>query len=232
MAFLTPLETEALMLSLRVAVSAVLWSLLPGIGIGWLLAKYRFFGKTLIDGIVHFPIVAPPIVVGYLLLVAFGRTGPVGAWLHDTLGIVLAFTWQGAALAAGVMGFPLLVRSIRLSVELVVQRLETAACTLGASPWRVFLTITLPLISPGILAGMVLAFARALGEFGATISFVSSIPGETRTLPLALYAQLQIPGNEGSAFRLMLLSLALAVGALITSEVINRYLRNRLQGET
>ncbi len=230
MDFLTPLELEALSLSLRVAGVAVAASLIPGVAIGWLLARYRFPGKSLLDGLVHFPLVAPPIVIGYLLLVTLGRRGVVGSWLYENFGVSFGFSWRGAAVAAGVVGFPLLVRSVRLSVEAIDRRLEVAASTLGACPWRSFVTITLPLMSPGILAGMTLAFARALGEFGATISFVSNIPGETRTLPLAIYAQLQIPGGEAAAGRLMLVSLFLAFAALIVSEIFSRTLRRRLYG--
>lgn len=231
MVFLSPLEHEALFLSLQVAGAAMAISLLPGIGIGWLLARYNFPGKSLLDAMVHFPLIAPPIVIGYLLLVTLGRRGFAGAWLYEQFGLSFGFSWRGAAVAAGVMGFPLLVRGVRLSAEAIDRRLEVAAGTLGAAPWRVFLTITLPLMSPGILAGLVLAFARALGEFGATISFVSNIPGETRTLPLAIYAQLQVPGGEAAAGRLMALSLLLAVSALILSELLNRSLGRRLYGK-
>jgi len=181
-----------------------------------------------LNGIVHLPLVLPPVVVGYLLLVLLGRRGPLGAWLYDSFGVTLPFTWEGAALAAAVMAFPLMVRAIRLSIESVDQRLETAARTLGASRSSVFLTITLPLIVPGILAGCVLAFARSLGEFGATITFVSNIPGETRTLPLALYSLIQSPGGEAGALRLALLSVLLSLAALGASEVISRRLRARL----
>jgi molybdate transport system permease protein len=225
---LTPLESEALGLSLRVAVWSVAASLPFGLAMAWLLARYEFFGKTLLNGIVHLPLVLPPVVVGYLLLVLFGRRGPLGAWLLDTFGIVLPFTWEGAALAAAVMAFPLMVRAMRLSIEAVDQKLETAARTLGASRTAVFATITLPLIMPGILAGAVLAFARSLGEFGATITFVSNIPGETRTLPLALYSLIETPGGEAGALRLALLSVLLSLAALGASEAIARRLRARL----
>ena len=225
---LTPLESEAIRLSLRVAVWSVAASLPFGLAVAWLLARYDFYGKTLVNGIVHLPLVLPPVVVGYLLLVLLGRRGPLGAWLYDTFGVTLPFTWEGAALAAAVMAFPLMVRAIRLSIEAVDQRLETAARTLGASRSAVFLTITLPLIVPGILAGCVLAFARSLGEFGATITFVSNIPGETRTLPLALYSLIQSPGGEAGALRLALLSVLLSLAALGASELISRRLRARL----
>jgi molybdate transport system permease protein len=182
--------------------------------------------------LVHLPLVLPPVVVGFALLVLFGRRGPVGAFLYDRLGVTFAFNWKGAALASGVMGFPLMVRAMRLSLELVDRRLEQAARTLGAGRARVFLTITLPLMAPGILTGIILAFARSISEFGATITFVSNIPGETRTLPLALYALTQVPGGDTAAWRLALLSVALAMVALIVSELMARRLGRRLQGLT
>jgi len=225
---LTPLESEALGLSMRVALWSVAASLPFGLAMAWLLARYEFYGKTLLNGLVHLPLVLPPVVVGYLLLLLLGRQGPLGTWLFETFGISLPFTWEGAALAAAVMAFPLMVRAVRLSIEAVDQNLETAARTLGASRISVFLTITLPLIMPGILAGAVLAFARSLGEFGATITFVSNIPGETRTLPLALYSLLQTPGGEAGALRLALLSVLLSLAALGASEAIARRLRARL----
>jgi len=224
---LTALETEAIALSLRVALLSVTASLPFGLAVAWLLARYDFIGKTLINGLVHLPLVLPPVVIGYLLLVLFGRQGPLGAWLYEAFGITLAFTWKGAALAAAVMAFPLMVRAIRLSIEAVDRKLETAARTLGASRLNVFLTITLPLILPGILAGAVLAFARSLGEFGATITFVSNIPGETRTLPLALYSLIQTPDGEAGALRLVVLSIVLSLAALGLSEVLARRLRMR-----
>ena len=224
---LTPLEIEALELSLRVALWSVAASLPFGIAMAWLLARYEFFGKTLVNGLVHLPLVLPPVVVGYVLLVLFGRQGPLGAWLYDSLGITLAFNWKGAALAAAVMAFPLMVRAIRLSIEAVDRKLETAARTLGASRANVFLTITLPLILPGVVAGAMLAFARSLGEFGATITFVSNIPGETRPLPLALYSLIQTPGGEAGAFRLVVLSVLLSLAALGLSEALARRLRAR-----
>ncbi|WP_193370471.1 molybdate ABC transporter permease subunit [Pelagibius marinus] len=225
---LTPLEIEALGLSLRVALWSVFVSLPFGLATAWLLARYEFVGKTLLNGIVHLPLVLPPVVVGYLLLVLLGRQGPLGAWLLATFGVSLPFTWEGAALAAAVMAFPLMVRAMRLSIESVDQSLETAARTLGASRANVFVTITLPLIMPGILAGAVLAFARSLGEFGATITFVSNIPGETRTLPLALYSLIQTPGGEAGALRLAVLSVLLSLAALAASEAIARRLRARM----
>lgn len=227
---LTPLEREALSLSLWVSLWAMLGSLPPAVGAAWILARHRFPGKTLFDGLLHLPLVVPPVVTGYLLLVVFGRRGMVGAWLYDHLGITFAFNWKGAALAAAVMAFPLMVRAIRLSLEAVDRGLEQAAHTLGAGPWRVFFTITIPLTLPGILSGMVLAFARSLGEFGATITFVSNIPGQTSTLPLALYSVLQSPGGEAAAERLCILSIVLALVALVVSELLARRVQARLKG--
>ena len=221
---LTPFETEALGLSLRVAFWSVTLSLPLGLLAAWALARWEFYGKTLLNGLIHLPLVVPPVVVGYGLLVLFGRKGPLGAWLHETLGITLAFTWRGAALAAAVMAFPLMVRAMRLSLEAVDRRLEAAARTLGAGPASVFLTVTLPLMAPGILAGAILAFARSLGEFGATITFVSNIPGETRTLPIALYTLIQTPNGEAGALRLALISVGVALFALAASEIIARRL--------
>lgn len=219
---LTPLEVEAIGLSLKVSAWAVAASLPLGIAVAWLLARRDFLGKTLLDGVVHLPLILPPVVVGYLLLVLLGRRGPLGGWLHDVFGITVAFTWKGAAIAAAVMAFPLMVRAIRLSVEAVDRRLEEAARTLGAGRLRVFLTITLPLSLPGVVAGTVLAFARCLGEFGATITFVSNIPGETRTLPLALYTLVQTPDGDAAALRLVAISAVLALAALILSEFLAR----------
>ncbi len=227
---LTPLEIEALTLSARVAFWAVLVSLPFGIAVAWLLARTRFPGKALVDAVVHVPLVVPPVVIGYVLLVLLGRRGAIGAWLWDSFGVTLAFTWQGAAVASAVMGFPLMVRAIRLSLEAVDPRLEAAARTLGARPIGVFATITLPLTSSGILAGVILAFARSIGEFGATITFVSSIPGETRTLPIALYGLAQVPGGEAAALRIVVISIALAVAALLASEAAARRLRARIRG--
>ena len=228
MNFLTPLEIEAIELSLRVSTFAMAWSLPLAIGIAWLLARFNFPGKTLLDALVHLPLVLPPVVVGYLLLISMGRKGVIGAWLYDIFGISFAFSWRGAAIASGVIAFPLVVRAIRLSMEAVDQRLEEAARTLGASPLNVFFTITLPLVAPGILAGTILGFARCLSEFGATITFVSNIPGETRTLPIALYNFTQIPGGDEAATRLVIISIVIAFGALAASEVLARRLRNRM----
>ncbi|MBV38497.1 MAG: molybdate ABC transporter permease subunit [Alphaproteobacteria bacterium] len=225
---LSPLEIEALSLSLKVALWAVACSLPLGIAVAWLLARREFPGKALLDGIVHLPLVLPPVALGYVLLVLFGRTGPLGIWLHDWLGINLVFSWRGAALAAAVMAFPLLVRAVRLSMEAVDRRLETAAQTLGAKPWRVFLTITVPLTAPGILTGLLLSFIRCLGEFGATITFAANVPGETRTLPLALYTALQIPGGEAGATRLALISVALAIIALVASQYLAKQVSKRI----
>ena len=228
MAELSPLEWEALLLSLRVATLSVVVSLPLCLGVAWLLARREFVGKTLLDGLVHLPLVVPPVVVGYLLLLMFGRQGPVGAWLYEHLGITLAFNWTGAALAAAVMAFPLTVRAMRLSLEAVDRRLESAARTLGAGRVSVFVTITLPLMWPGILTGAILGFARSLGEFGATITFVSNIPGETRTLPLALYSLIQSPDGEAGALRLTVIAVVLALAALAASELLARRIRRRL----
>jgi molybdate transport system permease protein len=226
MPFLTPLETEALLLSLRVAVVSALCSLPAGLAVAWLLVRGRFPGKAVVDAIVHLPLVLPPVVVGYLLLVVLGRRGFVGEWLYDAFGITIAFTWKGAAVAAAAMAFPLMVRAMRLSLESVDRGLEAAARTLGAGRGRVVATITLPLMAPGILAGAILAFARALGEFGATITFVSNIPGETRTLPIALYTLIQTPDGEAGAARLAVIAAILAFAALGVSEWLARRVRH------
>lgn len=227
---LTPAEWEAIRLSLRIASVATIASLPFGVAIAFLLARRNFPGRTLVDGIVHLPLVMPPVVTGYLLLLLFGRRGPIGGFLEHTFGIVFAFRWTGAALAAGVMAFPLMVRAIRLSIEAVDIKLEEAGATLGASrPW-VFATVTLPLVLPGVIAGAILAFAKAMGEFGATITFVSNIPGETRTLPTAIYAFLQVPGGEASAFRLVLISIAIAMTALLVSEAVARRVASWVAG--
>ena len=226
---LTPLELEALRLSLRVGLWSVAVSLPLGVLTAWLLARCRFPGKTLFITLIHLPLVLPPVVVGYVLLVLFGKSGPIGAWLYESLGVSVAFTWRGAAIASGVIAFPLMVRAIRLSLESVDRRLEQAARTLGARPWDVFATVTLPLILPGIITGVILAFIRGVGEFGATITFVSSIPGETRTLPLAIYNLLQSPGGEAGAVRLSIIAVVLAMAALIASELIARHV-SRLNG--
>jgi molybdate transport system permease protein len=216
----TPEELTAIRLSLRVAFWAMLGSLPVGLGVALLLARGRFWGKSLLNVLVHLPLVLPPVVTGYVLLLLFGRRGPLGHLLEEGLGIVLAFRWTGAALACAVMGFPLLVRSIRLSLEAVDRRLEAAAGTLGAGPVWVFATITLPLILPGVVAGMILSFARAFGEFGATITFVSNIPGETQTLPTAIYMLTQVPGGDVAALRLTLVAIAISMAALFASEVL------------
>ncbi|GEP10684.1 molybdate ABC transporter permease subunit [Methylobacterium gnaphalii] len=224
---LTPDEWAAVILSLRVAAVATLASLVPGLVMAWLLARKRFPGHALLDGLVHLPLIMPPVVTGYLLLIIFGRKGYLGAWLYE-IGIVFSFRWTGAALACAVMGFPLMVRAMRLSIEAVDGKLEQAASTLGASPLMVFLLVTLPLSLPGILAGSVLAFAKAMGEFGATITFVSNIPGETQTLPSAIYTLTQVPGGEAAAMRLTLISIGLSMIALLLSELLARRLGRRL----
>ena len=226
----SPLEIEALALSLRVALWSVVTSLPVGLWVAWLLARGTFPGKGALNAIVHLPLVLPPVVVGYFLLVLLGREGPLGQVLDRVFGISLPFTWQGAALAAAVMAFPLMVRAMRLSLEAVDRRLEAAARTLGARPFEVFLTVTLPLMAPGILAGALLAFARSLGEFGATITFAANIPGETRTLPLALFSMTQTPGGETQALRLAALSVLLSLAALAASEYTARRLRARIEG--
>jgi molybdate transport system permease protein len=226
---ITPTEWTAILLSLRVATVATIVATPLGIALAYLLARRNFWGKSLVDALVHLPLVLPPVVTGYLLLLAFGRRGLVGAWLAD-LGIVFAFRWTGAALACGVMAFPLLVRPIRLSIEAVDRRLEQAAETLGAPPWRVFLNVTLPLALPGVLAGMVLGFAKAIGEFGATITFVSNIPGETQTISSAIYSLIQTPDGDAAALRLVAVSIVIAVAALIGSEWFARRATQRLHG--
>lgn len=227
---LSPLEAEAVSLSLRVAFWSVLCSLPPGVAVAWLLARRAFYGKAVVDAVIHLPLVVPPVVVGYVLLVLFSRTGPIGRLLDEGLGLTVAFTWQGAALAAAIMGFPLMVRAIRLSFEALDPRLEQAARTLGAGALDVFATVTLPLLANGIIAGVVLAFARSLGEFGATIVFVSSIPGETRTLPIALYGLAQTPGGEAGAMRLAVLAALIALAAMLASSWLARRLSVRPAG--
>jgi molybdate transport system permease protein len=223
---LSPDEAQAIALSLRVGVASVVASLPFAIATAWLLARREFPGKTLFDAFVHLPLVVPPVVVGYALLLAFGRNGPLGQLLAP-FGITFAFRWTGAALASAVMGFPLVVRAIRLSMEAIDPRLEAAGRTLGAGPWRVFFTVTLPLAVPGLLTGALLGFARALGEFGATITFVSNIPGETRTLPLAIYGATQVPGGDAEALRLSIISVAISLAALAASEWLARRRRMR-----
>jgi molybdate transport system permease protein len=219
---LSPEEWTAVQLSLRVSAWAVMGSLPLGIFIAYILARGRFPGRALLNGVVHLPLVMPPVVTGYLLLLTFGKRGPVGSFLDEHFGIVFSFRWTGAALAAAVMGFPLMVRAIRLSIEAIDRRLEAAAGTLGASPFMVFVTVTLPLALPGIIAGMILCFAKAMGEFGATITFVSNIPGETQTLPAAIYTFTQVPGGDGGALRLTLISIAISMAALLASEMLAR----------
>jgi len=226
----TDAEWQAITLSLRVALVSVVTSLPLGVLVAWLLARRSFPGKSLFEGVVHMPLVVPPVVVGYGLLLLFGRRGPAGAWLYDHFGITLIFTWKGAALAAAVMGFPLMVQAIRLSIEAVDRRLEAAARTLGAGPLGVFFTVTVPLTLPGILVGSVLAFARSLGEFGATIVFVGNIPGETRTIPIAIYTLTQQPDGDLPALRLSIIALLLALAALIASEALARRIHARIRG--
>jgi molybdate transport system permease protein len=228
---LSPDEWTAVLLSLRVATVATAFALPFGIAIGWLLARTNFWGKTLLDGLVYLPLVLPPVVTGYLLLISFGRKGPIGAFLADHFGIVFSFRWTGAALSCGVMGFPLMVRPIRLALEAIDRRIEDAAATLGAGRFLVFLTITLPLALPGVIAGAVMCFARALGEFGATITFVSNIPGETQTISAAIYTLMQIPGGDAAAGRLVLVAIVLALAALTASEWFARRAGMRFQGE-
>ncbi len=215
-------EWAALQLSVQVAAVATVLSLPPAIAVAWVLARKRFPAKALVDGLVHLPLVLPPVVIGYALLVLFGRRGLIGAWLEEVFGIVLAFQWTGAALAAAVMGFPLMVRAIRLSIEAIDPRLEAAAKSLGAAPWRVFWRVTLPLARPGVIAGAVLCFAKALGEFGATITFVGNIPGVTQTLPSAIYAYTQVPDGGAAALRLSLIAVAVSIAALVASELLAR----------
>ena len=229
--WLSPDEWRAVALSLRVSLWATLLSLPLGILVAHTLARREFPGKQLLNGLVHLPLILPPVVTGYLLLLTFGRKGPVGGLLYDWLGITLAFRWTGAALAAAIMAFPLMVRAIRLAIEAVDPKLEAAASTLGASRLWVFTTVTLPLILPGIIAGSILAFAKAMGEFGATITFVSNIPGQTQTLPSAIYAFLQVPGGESQAARLVLIAVAIAMTALLLSEWISRAVARRIAGQ-
>lgn len=226
---LGPQEWAALALSLKVSLVATIVALPLAIFVAWILARKQFFGKGILNALVHLPLVLPPVVTGYLLLILFGRNGAIGGAL-ETIGIVFAFRWTGAALAAGIMGFPLMVRAIRLAIEAVDPKLEDAAATLGAGRFAVFYMITLPLILPGILAGAVLGFAKAIGEFGATITFVANIPGQTQTLPSAIYGFLQVPGGEGAAIRLVVISLCVALGAVLISEWLARRVANRIRG--
>jgi molybdate transport system permease protein len=226
---LTPIELDAVALSLKVAFWSVLLTLPLGLFTAWLLARKKFYGHALLNGIVHLPLVLPPVVIGFFLLAMLGREGPLGELLYNLFGLTIAFTWQGAAIASAIMSFPLMVRAIRLSIENVDIRLELTARTLGASPLRIFYSITLPLISQGILAGIVLAFARSLGEFGATITFVSNIPTETQTLPLAIYTLLQTPEGDTGALRLVIISIIIALAALLFSEYLAHRAKHKIE---
>jgi molybdate transport system permease protein len=228
MDWLTPAEWTAVALSVKVSFWATVVSLPFGVGVALLLARSDFWGKQLLNGLVHLPLVLPPVATGYVLLLLFGQRGPIGGFLEETFGIVLAFRWTGAALAGAVMAFPLMVRAIRLAIEAVDPKLEEAAGTLGAHRIWVFIVVTLPLIFPGIIAGSILAFAKAMGEFGATITFVSNIPGQTQTLASAIYAFLQVPGGEDPALRLVFVSIVVAMGALLASEVLARRVARRI----
>jgi molybdate transport system permease protein len=227
---LTPEDWTAVLLSLRIALVSTAVGLPFGIAIAYGLARKEFWGKTLVDAVIHLPLVLPPVVTGYLLLITLGRRAPVGAFLADHFGIVFAFRWTGAVISCGVMAFPLMVRAIRLSVEAIDRRLEDAAATLGARPFWVFLTVTLPLALPGVIAGMMLAFARALGEFGATITFVSNIPGETQTISAAIYTLTQVPGGDAAALQLVIVAVIISLGALVASEWFARRATARLHG--
>jgi molybdate transport system permease protein len=223
-------DWEALAISLKVALVASAASLPFGIATAWLLARKSFPGKSLLNGLVHLPLIMPPVVTGYILLILFGRKGPVGGFLDQAFGIVLSFRWTGAALAAAVMGFPLMVRAIRLSIEGLDRGLEAAAATLGASRFSVFRTVTLPLIMPGLVTGTILSFAKAMGEFGATITFVSAIPGETKTLAAAIYSYTQVPGGDEGAMRLTAISVVVSLAALLASEILARHVQRRTEG--
>ena len=229
--WLSPAEWQAVALSLRVAIWAVLLSLPFAIFVAYALARWEFVGKQVLNGLVHLPLVLPPVVTGYLLLMTFGRRAPVGMFLEQTFGFTFAFQWTGAALAAAIMAFPLMVRAIRLSIEAVDPKLEHAARTLGAGNARVFATITLPLALPGIIAGAVLGYAKAMGEFGATITFVSNIPGQTQTLPSAIYSFLQVPGGESSAVRLVTIAIVISMTALILSEYLSKIIARKVRGQ-
>lgn len=224
-------EWTAVLLSLRVSMVAMLVSLPFGIAAALLLARGRFWGKSLLNGVIHMPLILPPVVTGFILLILFGRKGPIGAFLDAHFGIVFSFRWTGAALACGIMGFPLMVRSIRLSIEAVDRKLEEVAGTLGANPAWIFLTVTLPLILPGIIAGMILSFAKAMGEFGATITFVSNIPGETQTLSSAIYTFTQVPGGDAGAWRLTFVAIVISMAALLASEFLAHLFGRRLEFE-
>ena len=225
---LTPIEIDAFYLTIKVAFFSIVICLPTGITTAFILSRYSFPGKWLLDAVVHLPLVMPPVVVGYILLILLGKRGVIGEWLFQSFDITIAFSWKGAAIASAVMAFPLMVRAVRLSLDSIDRGLEAAAKTMGANKLRIFLTITLPLSLPGILAGTILAFARSLGEFGATITFVSNIPGETQTLPLALYNFTQIPGDQTPAIRLLIISLVIAFGALIASDVLARRVTKKL----
>ncbi|APX08693.1 MULTISPECIES: molybdate ABC transporter permease subunit [Vibrio] len=225
---MTELEYQALILSLKVGAYAVVWLIPLGIALAWLLSRKQFIGKSILDSLIHLPLVLPPVVIGYLLLISLGRQGVLGSWLYEHFGLVFSFNWKGAVIACIVVALPLMVRSVRLSLDNVDPKLEHAASTLGASPLKVFLTITLPLTIPGIITGTMLSFARSLGEFGATISFVSNIPGETQTIPLAMYNFIETPGAEMEAARLCIISIALALSTLMISEWLNRKASARL----
>lgn len=225
---LSPAEIEALLLSAKVAIFCTLIICIPGVAVAWLLAKKSFFGQSLLDSLVHLPLVLPPVIPGFLLLLLLGNQGLIGKWLYQTFGISIAFTWVGAVIASAVMGFPLMVRSARLAISQVDNGLEAAAQSLGAHPLRVFFTVTLPLSMPGIVTGLILAFSRSLGEFGATITFVGNIEGETRTLPLAIYTFTQLPGGDMAAIRLVIISMAIALGALMLSEILERKATKRI----
>jgi molybdate transport system permease protein len=224
-------EWTAVLLSLRVSMVAMLVSLPFGVAAALLLARGRFWGKSLLNGVIHMPLILPPVVTGFILLILFGRKGPIGAFLDAYFGIVFSFRWTGAALACGIMGFPLMVRSIRLSIEAVDRKLEEVAGTLGANPAWIFLTVTLPLILPGIIAGMILSFAKAMGEFGATITFVSNIPGETQTLSSAIYTFTQVPGGDAGAWRLTFVAIVISMAALLASEFLAHLFGRRLDFE-
>lgn len=223
----TPAEIQAVSLSLKVATVAMAASVVPAVAVAWLLARRRFWGRSVLNVIVHLPLVVPPVVTGYALLRLFGQEGPIGGWLKTYLGFQFSFRWTGAALAAAVMAFPLIVRAVALGIDGVDRQIEEAAATLGANPWKVFLTVTLPLAVPGLVAGLAIGFAKALGEFGATITFVSNIPGETQTLALAIYSQLERPGGDAPALRLAWFSIAISVLALAASETLTRFARPR-----
>lgn len=225
---LTPEEQAAVELSIRVSLWATVTSLPPGLVVAMLLSRGKFWGKSILNGIVFLPLVLPPVVTGYILLLLFGRRGPLGAFLADNLGIVFAFRWTGAALACAVMGFPLLVRALQLSIDAIDRGLEDAAGTLGANPAWIFVTVTLPLMLPGIIAGTILSFARAMGEFGATITFVSNIPGETQTLPSAIYTFTQVPGGDIAAFRLTVIAIVVSMSALLISDAIGYFVGRRI----